>query len=286
MRCGRHMLRGINNGQPAITAPHFAGKSFIFAAETATSMEFFHVPILICFLLLAALAAVIWELVKSRRQRSALTKEVCTLKKKLGAVKLDYIETKLNPHLFKNILNSVQSHAYQTYTALDKLSGVLDYVLYESSERFVTPQQEFEFTKNLIDINRIKVNPLFDFRVKFHIDENDAVFHEKVLAPMVTADFIENAFKHTDFLADDSFILVRLSLEKGVLELKVQNKVSAKAPMEKDHSGFGTASLEQRLKIVYRKNFAVRKDEQGGIFTAHLKIDLNERYNQVHYTRR
>lgn len=52
---------------------------------------------------------------------------------------LETLESKLNPHLFKNILNSIQSHAYQAYFGLDKLANVLDYMLYESRNRFVTP---------------------------------------------------------------------------------------------------------------------------------------------------
>ncbi|MBW8361469.1 MAG: histidine kinase [Kaistella sp.] len=241
---------------------------------------------LICFVLTGIGAILVFrEMKKVRRERDLLSAETKALKKKLGAAKLDYIETKLSPHLFKNILNSVQSHAYQTFVSLDKLSGVLDYVLYESSERFVTPKQEFEFTNNLIEINKIKVNPLFDFRVKLNIDENDPVFNEKVLAPLVTVDFIENAFKHTDFLADGSFILVQISLQNGIASLKVQNRISSKNPMEKDRSGFGSGSLEQRLKIIYRNRFTLRKTVQDEIFTAYLKIDLNDKYNQVRHTR-
>ncbi|WP_449398940.1 histidine kinase [Chryseobacterium wanjuense] len=67
----------------------------------------------------------------------------------------------MNPHLFKNILNSVQSHAYQTYMSLDKLANVLDYILYESNNKFVSPKEELNFALSLIEINKIKVNPLF-----------------------------------------------------------------------------------------------------------------------------
>lgn len=50
------------------------------------------------------------------------------IQERLNEVQLEHIGTKLNPHLFKNILNSVQSHAYQTYMSLDKLANVLDYI--------------------------------------------------------------------------------------------------------------------------------------------------------------
>ena len=225
------------------------------------------------------------RLSKIRKVRDEGVSEVKSLKKKLGAVQLDYVETKLNPHLFKNILNSVQSHAYQTYISLNKLSGVLDYVLYESSQRFVTPQQEIGFTMNLIEINKIKINPLFDFRVKSTIDENDPIFETKVLAPLITVDLIENAFKHTDFLVDNSFILIFISFQKGVLEVKVQNTTSEKEPLEKDHGGFGAQSLDQRLKMIYKNKFSLRKNLQNQIYTAHLKINLNDKYNQVRYSR-
>ena len=200
-------------------------------------------------------------------------------------MRLDYIGTKLSPHLFKNILNSVQSHAYHTYISLDKLSGVLDYILYESSEKFVTPESELDFTVNLIEINKIKVNPLFDLRIKTIIDREDPMYTEKVLAPLITVDFIENAFKHTDFLAEDAFIFVLLSLKAGILEIKVQNRISAKEPIRKGKSGFGGESLDQRLKMLYRKKFSISKEAHNNIYTAYLKIDLNDKYNQVRYSR-
>ena len=78
------------------------------------------------------------------------------LEKRLNEVQLEQIGTKLNPHLFKNILNSVQSHAYQTYMSLDKLANVLDYILYESNRRFVSSKEELDFALSLIEIIELK----------------------------------------------------------------------------------------------------------------------------------
>lgn len=103
--------------------------------------------------------------------------------------------------------------------------------------------------------------------------------------PLITVDFIENAFKHTDFLADDSFIFVLLSLKSGILEIKVENRISPKSPLQKGNSGFGGESLEQRLKMLYKKKFSISKETHNNIYTAYLKIDLNDKYNQVRYTR-
>ncbi|SUX45209.1 histidine kinase [Chryseobacterium indoltheticum] len=202
----------------------------------------------------------------------------------LNEFQLEHIGTKLNPHLFKNILNSVQSHAYQTYMSLDKLANVLDYILYESNNRFVSPKEELSFALSLIEINKIKVNPLFDFRIKSKIDKSDSVFEEKIFAPLITVDLIENAFKHTDFLAQDSFISIVLELEGSIFSMKVSNKASLKNVLHKDHSGFGSQSLDQRLKMIYTNFYSLQKSSKNGIFTAELTINLGEFYDKMRYS--
>ncbi|SHK55965.1 histidine kinase [Epilithonimonas mollis] len=224
------------------------------------------------------------------RYRSVITKNKIlednykTIEKKLDNVRLEHIETKLNQHLFKNILNSVQSHAYQTYISLDKLASILDYILYESSNRFVTPKEELDFALNLVEINKIKINPLFDFRIKTRINNQDPIYQEKVFAPLISVDLIENAFKHTDFLAQDSFISVMITLDSGKFEMKVSNKVSEKTPLQKEHSGFGSQSFDQRLKLIYNSHYKLTKSSANGNFVAHLTINLSEFYDKMRYS--
>lgn len=204
------------------------------------------------------------------------------IERKLDNVRLEHIETKLNPHLFKNILNSVQSHAYQTYISLDKLANILDYILYESSNKYVSAKAELDFAMSLIEIN--KINPLFDLRIKTKIDKEDSIYSEKIFAPLISVDLIENAFKHTDFLAQDSFISINMSLENKKFEMKVSNKISEKTPMQKENSGFGSGSFDQRLKMIYKNHYKLTKNISNEIYTAHLIINLGDFYDKMRYT--
>jgi len=125
------------------------------------------------FLLLIQLSflIILWNKNQVLRVKNQKTEEYNQLiEQQLNKAELEKIETKLNPHLFKNVLNSIQSHAYQTYISLDKLANILDYILYESGNQFVSLKQEIDFAKNLIEINKIKINPLFDFR---HVNQAD-----------------------------------------------------------------------------------------------------------------
>lgn len=120
------------------------------------------------------------------------------------------------------------------------------------------------------------MNPLFDFRLKQNIDRESPAYKEKILAPLLTVDFIENSFRHTNFLADNAFIYVELNFRNQILEIKVQNLISDRAPMQKKNAGFGGSSLEQWLKMLYKKDYKLSRHASESTYTAYLKIDLND----------
>ncbi len=203
------------------------------------------------------------------------------LEKSINSLKLETLESKLNPHLFKNILNSIQSHAYQTYFALDKLANVLDYILYESRKRFVTPKEEIEFALNLIEINKIKISPLFELKVKTRINETDPLYEQPLLAPLISIDLIENAFKHADLQSSDAFISIVIECRDGYFSQTVSNKTSGYAPIRKEHGGIGTETLEQRLRIIYKDHFRLERFIEKDVYIAQLKINLLEHKNKM-----
>src|SRR6187431_143766 len=115
------------------------------------------IGLLVSLLLVGVWIAFYW-VAKEKDSRKELEEKYALLERKWNSVELETIHYKLNPHLFKNTLNAIQSHAYQTYYALDKLANVLDYILYESQKKFVSPKEEIQFALNLIEINKIKVS--------------------------------------------------------------------------------------------------------------------------------
>lgn len=213
---------------------------------------------------------------KSDKKKRETESRFKLLEEKIDSLQLQALESKLNPHLFKNILNSIQSHAYQTYFALDKLANVLDYILYESRNKFVTPKEEIEFALNLIEINKIKVSPLFELKVKTRINEKEPLYDQRLLAPLISIDLIENAFKHADLQSPDAFISIVFEFKDNTFYLTVSNKISSKGSIKKENSGIGAETLEQRLKIIYKEHFKLDRFMEGEIYIAHLKINLLE----------
>jgi LytS/YehU family sensor histidine kinase len=240
----------------------------------------------IFLLVITGIAAIIivWLYLRMQRHlkvRRQLESRFVEMENRMNTLQLQTLEARLNPHLFKNILNSIQSHAYQTYFAMDKLSNVLDYILYESQNRFVSPREEIDFALNLIEINKIKLSPLFSITIKKKMDEMDSLYNEKIMAPLISIDLIENAFKHADLQSSDAFITVMIEFKDGTFTLTVSNKISGKAAFHKEHGGIGTVTLEQRLRIIYGSAFKLERYSEENIYVAKLKIDLLEHKNKM-----
>jgi len=218
---------------------------------------------------------------KAKKVTKEVEKKFVELETKTNNLQLQTLESRLNPHLFKNILNSIQSHAYQTYFAMDKLSNVLDYILYESQNRYVSPREEIDFALNLIEINKIKLSPLFSITVKKKIDEMDELYEQKILAPLISIDLIENAFKHADLQSPDAFISIIIEFKNNVFSVLVQNKISPKSAFLKEHSGIGASTLDQRLKILYNNCYKLERYTEEDVYVAQLKINLLEHKNKM-----
>ncbi|HTE13146.1 MAG TPA: hypothetical protein VK645_19340, partial [Chitinophagaceae bacterium] len=178
-------------------------------------------------------------------------------------------------------LNSIQSHAYQTYYALDKLSNVLDFILYESERKFVTLKEEIEFALSLIEINRLKISPLFNLSIKNRIDESHPLYIQQLVAPLITTDLIENAFKHADLQNENAFIAIVFELKNDTFSLTVSNKISNASPLKKEKSGFGKPNLKKRLDIIYKNNYKLDQFAEGDVYISALKINLLEHKNKM-----
>lgn len=215
------------------------------------------------------------KLKEARNAKNELTLKNHELNARVHAIELSSIRYKLNPHLFKNALNSIQSHAYQTYYSMDKLSGVLDYILYESDQPLVSLQEEMDFAANFIEINRLKLSPLFDLRIRNTINLQDERISNLKILPLITVDLIENAFKHTDFQRNESFISIHLEVVNNEFVLEVSNRISESKPIKKERSGLGIKNLEDRLKIAYPNAYELTLKNEQPVFHARLKLKLN-----------
>lgn len=240
--------------------------------------------LIISIIVACAGLAILSFILNSRNKK--LAKEISSLRKEerptvSNPSEFEHTKFILNQHLFKNTLNSIQGYAYRTHMALEKLGGVLDYVLYDSGDQLISLKQELEFAKNFIELNKIKLLPVYDIRIKETIDVNNNFYEEPVILPLITAYFIENTFKHADLQSNDAFISIELELKDDHFLFVVTNKVNKK-PMLSAKSGIGKENLKRRLDLVYKTHYKLDYIVENGVHTSYLKINLLEFKNKVH----
>jgi LytS/YehU family sensor histidine kinase len=188
---------------------------------------------------------------------------------------LEQMQVELNPHLFKNILNTIQSYAYKTHITLEHLGNLFDYILYDSRNKLISIKDDIEFVKSFVELNKLRLSPLFNIRLKLDIDEDDHFFNKQVIVPLATVHLIENAFKHGILDNNNGFITIFLNLRNGIYFCHVLNKIN-KSEEIKTKGGFGKENLHKRLKLVYNDRYELHYSIENEIYSASLKIMVNE----------
>ncbi|MEL7340591.1 MAG: histidine kinase, partial [Bacteroidota bacterium] len=93
---------------------------------------------------------------QNRRARQQLENE--KLRMELAALK-----NQINPHFLFNILNGLYALALKnedepTANGIEKLSGMMRYVLYESNDSFVALTKEIAYIQNYIELQKLRVS--------------------------------------------------------------------------------------------------------------------------------
>jgi LytS/YehU family sensor histidine kinase len=221
----------------------------------------------------ASLSSTVYYYIKSSRARRKAHEVELLLKEATSTIdrlEIDNAATKLNPHLLKNTLNTIHSLSWQTTNAIEKLSEMLRYILYESGKKYVTLKDEVDFVNAYFKVHQLKLSPLT--RVKLEIA--DGVRHEKLLvAPLLTVNFLENAFVHGNFTSTDCFLNVHISLQAGnTLLYEVSNTFT---PSQKQ-PGIGNQNFRKRLDLLHQDKYQIEQFANAASYTARLRLILNE----------
>ncbi len=215
------------------------------------------------------------RLQKQTQEVQQLKQEVQHYRSQAQDVEMQERDLQLNPHLFKNTLNAIQSYAYKTHLSLERLGGVLDYLLYDSRVSYTSLAEELEFLSSFVELNRFRLNPLFEFSFSVSADQQNPLYQEKLILPLLTVDFIENAFRHGDLISHQGFISVILRLEGSSLVYMVSNRPNPEPLQTRTKGGLGQQSLRRRLELKYPGCYELVYTPGEDVYKAYLKLDLN-----------
>lgn len=218
--------------------------------------------ILIPFLLIVALAFLI--------KISARLNEIHD--EKLSA-EVSYLKAQINPHFLFNTLNSLYALTLQKSNeapnAVLKLSGIMRYVVTESSQEFVALDKEINYIKDYIELQKLRLDDSVSLSFEIH-----GTTTGRAIAPLILIPFIENAFKYGINPDADSFIKIDISIEGQSLKMNVQNAVVATEIDEEFKTEEGLKNTQKRLDLIYSGKYELDVREEDKLYDVNLKIDL------------
>ncbi len=202
-------------------------------------------------------------------------------KKQLEFVKnqaeLNVLRQQLQPHFLFNTMNNLLSMVNQSDNpklakSIDKLSGLLRYVVYDIKREKVLIHEEIEFIRSFVDLHLLRFE---DDEVDFQFTIEGTNDKQKI-EPSIFLCYVENAFKHGVQPEEKSMIHIHMDLSKeNEIVFIIENSIP-KQIIAQETGGFGLASNKERLHIAYpfKHRIIIKKDEKQ--YRVELKIDTDE----------
>lgn len=190
------------------------------------------------------------------------------------SMELSYLKAQINPHFLFNTLNTIyalaiKEDAEQTARSMLKLSGMMRYVVTESSSDFVPLEKEIKYINDYIALQRLRLDKCI--RLSYSVTGSTS---GKQIVPIMLIPFIENAFKHGVNPDEDSQILISIEMNENSVFLIVENNKVHTQQKLNEKSGYGIENTQNRLALMYpnKHNLIITETEHS--YTVHLSIFL------------
>jgi two-component system, LytTR family, sensor kinase len=170
---------------------------------------------------------------------------------------LSFLRSQISPHFIFNVLNSLASLARKrsekVEPAIIQLSGLLRHTLYHSDKK-VSVEQEADYIKNYIDLQKMRFGTLVDINFHLSLQRGDLE-----IEPMLLVPFVENSFKHGVGIIQNSIIIITLDSTEQQINFSVRNKFNSDGTETKDSSaGIGLQNVRRRLDLLYKDVYSLQ----------------------------
>lgn len=167
---------------------------------------------------------------------------------------LSLLMSQLSPHFLFNTLNNLYGLSITQEKKIPglllTLSNLLRYSVYETSQEYVLLNDELDYLRNFIELEKIRIGQELALRVQME-DADRSVR----IAPMLLIIFVENAFKHAKNTVGQKMIIdILLCVRNGYIEFVVGNSYKDQPVAHssvREKSGVGIRNTVKRLDLLY-----------------------------------
>jgi len=194
------------------------------------------------------------------------------LTRRTHEMELALVRSRLDPHFLFNTLNNIDILIARDPASasdyLNKLSGILRYVLYDTRGGEIALTDELAYIEKYVALEQIRArSPRY-------------AAHEVVgdpsglsVAPMTFIPFIENAFKHTEGLKADEAIASRVVITDHRILFECTNRCTPAPDAARSNGGLGDELIRRRLALLYPDRHSLEAGATNGVYSVRLTIE-------------
>ena len=216
-------------------------------------------------------------IVHNVKRRSDQIRKIELLEKEKATNELKFLKAQIQPHFLFNTLNNLYALTLAKSDLAPevvlKLSEILDFILYQSSQSEIPVEKEIELIQSFIDLETLRYGDLIEVTFDHEVDNTSAK-----ISPLILLPFVENAFKHgASGNLEDPTIDVDLKVEKNQLLFSVFNNKPKDEGRKKEtlHGGIGIKNLKRQLALNYDQKHTLKIQETNQNYHVQLTLELN-----------
>ncbi|MCB2203332.1 sensor histidine kinase [bacterium] len=198
---------------------------------------------------------------------------------------LAMLRSQVHPHFLFNTLNNLYALTLQKSDRASevvlKLSELLDYMLYESRNEFVSVEREVRLLEHYLDLERMRHGPRV--RISWENDLRAAL----PVAPLLFLPIVENCFKHgVSRDSGDAWVEVALRAGSSDIHFEARNSLPAEREASKQQApgsdatendaagsgGIGLRNVRERLNLLYPGRHDFSLTTTGNVFEVRLDL--------------
>ena len=249
---------------------YFEYKSLIEILTSPFHLAVVYFPSVYVFVFLMFMTKVFKDRFEERHQLEVLQKEKAN-------TELKFLKAQTNPHFLFNTLNNLYSltleQSEKAPEVVLKLSGMLDYMLYQCKDPEVPLKKEIALIKDYIDLESLRYGEKLTLNFTHQLHSPDVM-----IAPLILISFVENAFKHgASNNLKNTIIEIDLTTNRDRLYFKVFNTLANNGQSDmknESHSGIGFSNSQRQLELNYKNNYNLKSVKTDHDFQVVLTINL------------
>lgn len=181
------------------------------------------------------------------------------------------LKSQISPHFLFNTLNNFYVDLIddkpETANDILKISNLMRYVTYETSDDFVPLSKEINFIKDYLHFYKRRYED--NLQIQFSI--NGKVKNQHI-PTLILIHFIENVCKHGIINDKNRSAKIGINISETHLEILTENHINTSEKYME--TGIGTENIKKRLHVIFEDNYTLTNEKNNSIFKSYLKIPM------------